>query len=134
MWLTKNAMVVAFGRSALQHKPMHKEQTWRISITPNYNYNSNLIGRFQMALLPLELLIENGTVRSSNLHSLKLARLSPTSCDLIELTAPNGVRLQPVAEPRMHSASLLTCGLRHVRGRPREHCRVTVMVTHAQLS
>ena len=87
-----------------------------------------------MALLPLELLIEKGTVRSSNLHSLKLARLSPTSCDLIELTAPNGVRSQPVAVLRVHSASLLTCGLRHVRGLPREHCRVSEMVTRAQLS
>ena len=40
--------------------------------------------------------------------------------------SPEGRPLAACRCLRVHSASLLTRGLRHVRGRPREHCRVTV--------
>ena len=40
-------------------------------------------------------------------------------CDPSEVTAPDGVRLQPVGMLRMYPASPLTTGRRDVRGRPR---------------
>ena len=40
-------------------------------------------------------------------------------CDLSEVAAPNGVRLQLAAMLRMYPASALTRGRRDVRGRPR---------------
>jgi hypothetical protein len=45
-------------------------------------------------------------------------------CDLSEVAAPNGVRLQPVGIIWVYPASPLTTGRRDVRGRPRYHCRV----------
>jgi hypothetical protein len=52
-------------------------------------------------------------------------RLHGNRCDLIEITAPDGLRVQFVAMFRMHAACPLTRGRRDVRVRPRWHSRVT---------
>ena len=67
--------------------------------------------------------LRSGGCSASDLESRRQWRVRAvpicTSCDLIEVTAPHGVRLQPVAVIRVHAASLLTRGLRDARGRPR---------------
>ena len=55
----------------------------------------------------------------------RCVRYHGNRCDLIEITAPDGVSVQLAAMHRMNAASPLTRGRRDVRVRPRWHCRVT---------